>query len=87
MSGHANPLLFWVFWACLAKQTQNDTSNHRNFFCLFADQKSTLPPCFYGDIAKICKLLILRTLGMPGCTPKMKVSPCRRLRCSSECQK
>ena len=49
MSGYASPLLFWVFWACLAKQTQNDTSNRRNFFCLFAGQKSTLPSCFSGE--------------------------------------
>ena len=36
-------------------------------FCLFAGKKSTSPPCFSGDIAKICKL-ILGTLGMPGYT-------------------
>ena len=34
--------------------------------CLSADKKSASSPCFSEDIAKICKPLILGTLGMPG---------------------
>ena len=37
-------------------------------FCVYLQAKTQLhPPCFNGDIAKICKL-ILGTLGMPGYT-------------------
>ena len=37
--------------------------------CFSAGTKSTtFSPCFSGDIAKICKLLILGTFGMPGYT-------------------
>ena len=39
-------------------------------------QKNQLhPPCFPGDIAKICKILILGTLGKHGCThPKWYIN-------------
>ena len=40
--------------------------------CSFAGKKKSIlpppPPCFSGDIAKICKFPILDILGMPGCT-------------------
>ena len=36
--------------------------------CVYLQAKNQLhPPCFYGDIAEICKL-ILGILGMPGYT-------------------
>ena len=43
-------------------------STCRKLLCSFAGKKSNSPPCFSGDTAKICKLFMLGTLGMPGCT-------------------
>ena len=60
-------LLFWVLWACLATHTQSDIYYHLvEHFYVYLQAKNQLHPLwFYGDIAKICKL-ILGTLGMPG---------------------
>ena len=58
-------LLFWVLWACLAMHTQSDTINFHDYL----HAKNQLhPPCFFGDISKICKLVTLGTLGMPSYT-------------------
>ena len=58
-------LLFWVLWGCLAMHTQSDTINFHDYL----HAKNQLrPPCSFGDIAKICKLLSLGTLGMPSYT-------------------
>ena len=54
-------LLFWVLWECLAMHTQSDTNNFHDY--LHA-KNQIHPSCFFGDIAKICKLLTLGTLGM-----------------------
>ena len=44
----------------------------RELFCLSAGKSLLHPPCFSGDIAKICKL-IFGTLGMPSYThPKLQ---------------
>ena len=44
----------------------------RKLFCLSAGKSLLHPPCFSGDIAKICKL-IFGTLGMPSYThPKLQ---------------
>ena len=40
----------------------------RKLSCLFAGKKINFTPYFSGDIPKICERLILKTLGMPGCT-------------------
>ena len=39
----------------------------QNFSVHLQTKNQLQPPCFSGDIAKICTLLILSTLGMPGC--------------------
>ena len=49
-------LLFWVLWACLAMHTHSDTINLKKNFTFINKQKIC---------AKVCKLLILGTLGMP----------------------
>ena len=61
-------LLFWVLWACLSTRTQSDPINLQKTFVFICRQKINFSPCFSEDIAKIYKLLILGTLGMPGCT-------------------
>ena len=43
-------------------------STLRKLSCLLSGKKSTSPTWFSGGIAKICELLIVHTLGMPGCT-------------------
>ena len=59
-------LLFWEFWAWLAMHTQKDTIKLKKIFLFIVKQKiKILTHVFQGDIAKICKLLILGTLGMP----------------------
>ena len=72
-------LLIWVIWACLATHTENDNSNLKKpltFICMQKIKsrfpwdnlkKLTSPPGFSGDIAKICKFIILGNLGMPDC--------------------
>ena len=47
---------------------KNIMSTCRRHLCLPAIKKSTFSPCFSGDIAKVCKLRILGTLGIPGYT-------------------
>ena len=75
--------LFLVLWACLAMHTQ---SHFLENVCVYLEAKSQLHHlCFYGNIPKICKL-ILGTLGMP-CYTGIMVSPCRRFRCLSACKK
>ena len=39
----------------------------RKLSYLFTGKRATTSPCFSRNIAKICKLTILSTLGMPGC--------------------
>ena len=54
MPGQANPKRYY-------KLVEN--------FCAYLQAKNQLhPPCFSGDIAKICRHLILGFLGMTGCT-------------------
>ena len=46
--------------------TQKDTTKLKKIFLFIVKQKiKILTHVFQGDIAKICKLLILGTLGMP----------------------
>ena len=60
--------LFGLVWACLAKHTESDTINLCKTFVFICRQKNQLHiPCFSGNIAKICRL-ILGPLGMPGYT-------------------
>ena len=60
-------LLFSVLWACLATQNQSDTINLKTIFVFIWRQKTQVhSPRFSGDIAKLCKLLILGTLGISG---------------------
>ena len=74
MPGYANPK--WYF-----QLVEN--------FCVYLQAKNQLhTPCFSGDIVKICKLLILGTLGMVKPLPQQKkkiASTCRRLQCLSAC--
>ena len=41
----------------------SDTINFRKLSCLSAGKKSASPPLFSGDIAMLCKLLLLCTFG------------------------
>ena len=80
---------YWYFGYIWLKKPKVILSTYRKPSCLFASKKSTTPPCFIGDISNICKLPILGTLVMPGCThpPTMLVSTSTRLQCLSSCQK
>ena len=55
-------------WLCTPKGYYQSVEN----FCVYLQAKNLFhTPCFSGDTAKICKL-ILGTLGMPGYTqPKL----------------
>ena len=60
--------LFLVLWAWLAMPTQSVLRYYHlvENFQVYMQAKNQLHlPCFYGDIAKICKL-ILGALDMPG---------------------
>ena len=60
------------------------------FMFISAGEKNQIhPPCFSGDIAKICKLFFFFwCFGHAWLhTPKMIVSTCRRLQCLAACQK
>ena len=52
-------------WFCKPKVI---LTSCRKLLCLLASKKSTSSPCSSEDIAKIWKLLILGTLGMPSYT-------------------
>ena len=53
----------------LAMHTQSDTINLLKMFVFYLQTKNQFhTPCFSGDTANICKLIILGTLGMPGYT-------------------
>ena len=63
-------------WASLLKSFHQFVAR----FNVYLQAKNQLhSPFFSGDIAKICKLLVLGTLYMPSYTPNMIVSTCRRL--------
>ena len=49
-------------------KTQVILSTSRKRSCLFVGKKSTLQPCFSGDIVKIYRLLIMSALSIPDCT-------------------
>ena len=60
--------LVLALWACLATYTQKWYCHLVENFCVYLQAKAQLhPSCFYGDIAKICKL-VLGSMGMPGYT-------------------
>ena len=62
-------LLFWVLWAYLPTHKQSDAIKLYKTFVFICRQKNNfIIHIFSGDIAQICKLLILGTLGMPGYT-------------------
>ena len=61
-------LLSWVLWACLTMHTQNYTINLQKTFVYLQTKNQLHPTCFSGNIPKICKLLVLGTLGMPDYT-------------------
>ena len=65
-----------LFWVLRIKWNYQLVDNFR----VYLQVKNRLhPPSFSGDIAKMSKVLILDTLGMPG--------NCRKLRCISAYQK
>ena len=80
--------MFWVLWACLAKQSQSDTINLRKPSCLFAGKKSTSSPMLYW---RYCKDMQTSYFGYFGHawlhTSKMIISTCTRLWCLSVCKK
>ena len=57
-------VLFWVLWASLVIHIQNDTTTSQKTFVFIWRQNKKCS----GNIAKICKLRILGTFGMPGQT-------------------
>ena len=78
-------LLSWVLWACLTMHTQNYTINLQKTFVYLQTKNQLHPTCFSGNIPKICKLLVLGTLGMPGYTHP--VSSGRNVCCLPACLK
>ena len=58
-------LLFLVLWASLVIHTQNSITLHKTFVFI-CRQKNHFNSNFCVDNVKICKLLILGTLGMSG---------------------
>ena len=66
MPGYTNPKWYYQI------VDQSDTINLQKIFVFFCGQKINFTPsppsCFSGYLAKICKILVLGTLDMPGCT-------------------
>ena len=56
-----------VLWACLETHTQSDTIVLQKIFGYLQAKIQLHPPCFFGNIAKICKF-ISGTLSIPGYT-------------------
>ena len=59
-------LLFRILWEWQTSHIQSDTMNLQKILVFICSQKVNFIPHVFEAIAKICELLILGTLGMPG---------------------